>query len=78
MTLPFGLITAVTDDETASVATAGLGGIREIGVSPHTYHAVGRVLQEFGTAASTAGFPTRLAERSERLARCGPRGLESP
>ena len=58
-----GLITAVTDDETASVATAGLGGIREIGVSPHTYHAVGRVLQEFGTAASTAGFLVNYLHR---------------
>ncbi len=56
-------LTAVTDDETAQVATVGLANIREVGVSPHTYHAVGRVLQEFGPSASTAGFIVNYMHR---------------
>jgi hypothetical protein len=59
-----GFLTAVTDDETARVAAAGLSNTREISVSPHTYHAVGRVLQEFGPAASTAGFIVNYMHRN--------------
>lgn len=58
-----GILTAVTDDEEAQVA--GLGGLgqRGIKVSPHTYHMVGRVLQEFGPSASTAGFIVNYVHR---------------
>ena len=56
-------LTAVTDDEEAEVA--GLGGLdrRAIKVSPHSYHMVGRVLQEFGPSASTAGFIVNYVHR---------------
>ena len=58
-----GFIAAVTDDETAEVATLGVAGTRTIGVAPHTYRAVGRVLQEFGPAASTAGLIVNYLHR---------------
>lgn len=51
-----GLITAVTDEEHARVADAGIADTRSVGVAPHAYHMVGRVLQEFGPSASTAGL----------------------
>jgi hypothetical protein len=56
-----GLISAVTDSEEAQVATLHTGAsstssIRSVGVSPRAYHTVGRVLQEFGPSASTAGL----------------------
>lgn len=58
-----GLLTAVTDDEQAEVA--GLGGLdrRAVKVSPRAYHMVGRVLQEFGRSASTAGFIVNYVHR---------------
>jgi hypothetical protein len=58
-----GFIAAATDDETAEVATLGVLGTREISVAPHTYHVVGRVLQEFGPSASTAGFIVNYMHR---------------
>ena len=58
-----GLLTAVTDNEEARVATRGLADIRSVGVSPHAYHMVGRVLQEFGPSASTAGFIVNYLHR---------------
>ena len=56
-------LTAVTDDEQAEVA--GLGGLdrQAIKVSAHAYHMVGRVLQEFGPSASTAGFIVNYVHR---------------
>jgi hypothetical protein len=51
-----GFITAVTDDEDARVATGTLLEQRDVDVAPHAYHMVGRVLQEFGPSASTAGL----------------------
>ncbi|MDO8677913.1 MAG: DUF5916 domain-containing protein [Acidobacteriota bacterium] len=56
-------LTAVTDEETAQVASLGLAGTRDISVAPHTYHAVGRVLQEFGPLASTAGVIVNVMHR---------------
>jgi len=58
-----GILTAVTDAEEAEVA--GLGGLdrRAIKVSPHAYHMVGRMLQEFGPLASTAGFLVNYVHR---------------
>ncbi len=50
-----GFLTAVTDAEEAKVATRGVTDLRSVDVSPHAYHMVGRVLQEFGTSASSAG-----------------------
>ena len=58
-----GIITAVTDDEDAQVATRGLLDQRTIAVSPHAYHMVGRMLQEFGPSASTAGFIVNYVHR---------------
>ena len=45
---------AVTDDEEARIATTGVADSRRVKVSPHSYHFVGRALQEFGPSASTA------------------------
>jgi len=58
-----GFIGAVTDDEEAQIATAGIDDQRSIKVSPHAYHFVGRMLQEFGPSASTAGFIVNLMHR---------------
>ncbi len=58
-----GFVAAATDDEAAEVASLGLVGTRTIGVAPHNYHAVGRVLQEFGAAASTAGLIVNYMHR---------------
>ncbi|HEX6164692.1 MAG TPA: DUF5916 domain-containing protein [Vicinamibacterales bacterium] len=58
-----GLIGAVTDDEEAQVAGGGIADRRSIKVSPHAYHFVGRMLQEFGPSASTAGFIVNFMHR---------------
>ena len=58
-----GFIGAVTDDEDAQVANAGIAERRAIAVAPHAYHFVGRMLQEFGPSASTAGFIVNYMHR---------------
>ncbi len=58
-----GFLTAVTDNEEAQVATRGLADQRTVDVSPHAYHMVGRVLQEFGPSASTAGLLVNYVHR---------------
>jgi len=63
-----GFLAAVTDNEDARVAMLNTGaapnsGIRTLAVAPHAYHMVGRVLQEFGPAASTAGFLFNIVHR---------------
>ena len=58
-----GFLTAVTDDEDARVATGATLEQRDIDVAPHAYHVVGRVLQEFGPLASTAGFIVNYVHR---------------
>ena len=58
-----GLIGAVTDDEEARIATIGIADRRTVTVSPHAYHFVGRMLQEFGPSASTAGFIVNFMHR---------------
>jgi hypothetical protein len=58
-----GFLTAVTDDEEASVSGRGSLERRDIAVSPHAYHMVGRVLQEFGASASTAGLFASFVHR---------------
>jgi hypothetical protein len=58
-----GFIGAVTDDEEAQIATAGLTDQRTVLVSPHAYHFVGRALQEFGPSASTAGVIVNYVHR---------------
>lgn len=50
-----GLLGAATDNETATLATRGSVGTAAVAVAPRAYHAVGRVLQEFGSSGSTAG-----------------------
>ncbi len=58
-----GFLTAVTDNEEARVATTDIAGTRTISVAPHAYHMVGRVLQEFGASASTAGLLVNVVHR---------------
>jgi hypothetical protein len=58
-----GFLSAVTDDEHAHVATTGLLDQRTVAVAPHAYHMVGRMLQEFGPLASTAGFLVNYMHR---------------
>jgi hypothetical protein len=58
-----GFIGAVTDDEEARIATRGLADQRTVKVSPHSYHFVGRALQEFGPSASTAGIIINFVHR---------------
>jgi hypothetical protein len=58
-----GFIGAVTDDEHASIANVAIGEKRTVAVSPHAYHFVGRMLQEFGPSASTAGFIVNYMHR---------------
>jgi hypothetical protein len=41
----------------------GIADARTVKVSPHAYHFVGRMLQEFGPSASTAGFIVNYAHR---------------
>jgi len=59
-----GFLTAVTDDEDARVASASTLEQRSVDVAPHAVHMVGRVLQEFGPAASTAGFIVNYMHRA--------------
>jgi hypothetical protein len=58
-----GLIAAVTDDEDARVANEGSIERRNVDVAPHAFHFVGRMLQEFGPDASTAGFIVNYMRR---------------
>ncbi len=58
-----GFLAAVTDDEDARVASADSLERRDVPVAPHAYHFVGRMLQEFGPAASTAGFIVNYMHR---------------
>ena len=58
-----GFVGAVTDDEEATIASTGIADARTVKVSPHAYHFVGRMLQEFGPSASTAGFIVNYAHR---------------
>ena len=56
-----GFIAAVTDDEDARDRhRPGSLEQRDVEVAPHAYHMVGRVLQEFGPSASTAGLHRQL------------------
>jgi hypothetical protein len=58
-----GFLTAVTAEESAEVATGALLDRREITVAPRAYFALGRVLQEFGPQASTAGLLASVVHR---------------
>jgi hypothetical protein len=53
----------VTDDEDARVADADTLTIRRVGVAPRAFYTVGRVLQEFGALASTAGVYAGVVHR---------------
>ncbi len=57
-------LSAVTGSEDARVATSGVDGIQELPVAPQAYHMVGRMLQEFGPSASTAGFIVNYVHRN--------------
>ena len=56
-------LAAATDDETATVAFQNLPGAVEVPVAPRAYHAVGRVLQEFGSSGSSAGLFANVVHR---------------
>jgi hypothetical protein len=58
-----GFLAAVTDDEDARVASGATLEQRDVEVAPHAYHVVGRMLQEFGANASTAGFIVNYMHR---------------
>ena len=56
-----GVIAAATDHEDASVARGGV--TQTVAVAPPAYHAIGRVLQEFGALGSTAGVLVNYVHR---------------
>jgi hypothetical protein len=58
-----GLLTAVTAEESARLADLDQLAVTRVQVAPRTYHAVGRVLQEFGPNASTAGAFVNVVHR---------------
>ena len=58
-----GFLAAVTDDEDARVASGTSLEQHDVDVAPHAYHLVGRVLQEFGPSASTAGLLINYVHR---------------
>ncbi len=58
-----GFLTAVTAEESAEVASASTLDRQQITVAPRAYYALGRVLQEFGTQASTAGLLASVVHR---------------
>ncbi|MFM8536333.1 MAG: DUF5916 domain-containing protein [Acidimicrobiia bacterium] len=58
-----GLMAAMTDDEDARVASGTPLQERDVEVAPHAYHFVGRMLQEFGPSASTAGVIVNYMHR---------------
>ena len=58
-----GFLAAVTDDESARLASADSPIIREVAVAPRAFYTVGRVLQEFGPNASTAGAYINVVHR---------------
>lgn len=57
------LLTAVTAEESARLANASDPAIREVVVAPQAFHTVGRVMQEFGRNASTAGAYVNFVHR---------------
>jgi len=58
-----GFIAAATAEESAKVADPVLGEQDSVRVAPRAYYTVGRVLQEFGANASTAGLFGSLVHR---------------
>ncbi len=58
-----GFLSAVTAEESAEVASATTLERTRIDVAPRAYYALGRVLQEFGTQASTAGLFASVVHR---------------
>ncbi len=57
------LLAAATDKESAGVAFRSAPGTSRIAVAPRAYHGVGRVLQEFGNAGSSAGLFVNYVHR---------------
>ena len=58
-----GFLTAVTAEESAEVASGSTLERRDVSVAPRAYYALGRVLQEFGPQASTAGLLASVVHR---------------
>lgn len=58
-----GFLTAVTAEESAEVAAGPALDRRTVAVAPRAYYALGRVLQEFGSDASTAGLLASVVHR---------------
>jgi uncharacterized protein DUF5916 len=58
-----GILGALTDSESATVAAAGSGDISTIIVAPRTAYGVARVQQQFGPAGSTASAMVTVANR---------------
>jgi hypothetical protein len=68
-----GVLAAVSTEETARLASVDDPAVREVTVAPRAFHAVGRVLQEFGDNASTAGAYIHIVHRD--LASADPLAL---
>jgi hypothetical protein len=58
-----GLLSAATAEEHAELAGPGGATLRSLRVAPRAYYGYGRVLQEFGELASTAGFIASYVHR---------------
>ena len=56
-------LSAATAEESAEVASSLLPGTQSVPVGPRSYYALGRVLQEFGAASSTAGLLASIVHR---------------
>jgi hypothetical protein len=58
-----GVLTAMTAEESARVASLADLTINRVVVAPRTFYTVGRILQEFGPNASTAGAYVNVVHR---------------
>ena len=58
-----GILSAVTDHETAHVAAPGTLAVSEVSVAPRAYWNVGRIQQEFGPLGSTVGLLVNTVHR---------------
>jgi hypothetical protein len=59
-----GVLGAVTDDESARIARAGIPGLTKIRVAPTAMYGVGRVQQEFGRLGSTVSAQVASMHRN--------------
>jgi hypothetical protein len=58
-----GVLSAVTDHESARLADIDAPDVRAVRVAPRAYHGIGRVRQEFGTLGSAVGVLVNALHR---------------